>query len=85
MKLFNTIIGRFGWDKVLHFAFGGWIVSLASPFGWYGILVGFILATVFGFFKEAFFDEKFDKKDILAGMLGGVLSALLYLIIFFII
>lgn len=83
MKLVNNIIEKFGIDKVLHFFGGAWIVSMFSPIGWVGIIIGIVAMLALSFVKEIFLDEIFDIKDIFAACLGGGLSILIldYLVI----
>jgi len=74
MKIVNKIIGKVGVDKVLHFAFGGWI---GAKFNETGIVLAAVIGILFvGFvsiIKERL-DSKFDWKDIAAAMLGGLLE-----------
>ena len=76
MKILNKV----GIDRVLHFAFGGWIACLA-PSWWLALLIAFAI----GLFKECFdkiiVKSKFDVLDWLATFLGGCVTAI-YLIIF---
>lgn len=81
MKLTNWIVNTFGSDKILHFFGGGWIISMLSPFGRYGILVGIIIVLILSLIKEGFLDDMFDWKDILAAMIGSVVSSGIYGII----
>ena len=81
MKLVDNIISRFGTDKVLHFLGGGWITSLFSPLGWFGILIGFAIMLVLSFIKEEFLDNSFDWKDICAASIGGGISVVIYLMV----
>ena len=74
MKIVNKIIDRFGVDKVLHFAFGGWI---GAKFNETGIVlaavIGILFVGIVSIIKERL-DSKFDWKDIVAAMLGGLLE-----------
>ena len=74
MKIVNKIIGKVGVDKVLHFAFGGWI---GAKFNETGIVLAAVIGILFvGFvsiIKERL-DSKFDWKDIAAAILGAVLE-----------
>lgn len=81
MKIVNNIIEKFGIDKVLHFFGGAWIVSMFSPIGWVGIIIGIVAMLALSFVKEIFLDEIFDIKDIFAACLGGGLSILIFWII----
>jgi hypothetical protein len=81
MKIVNKIIGKVGVDKVLHFAFGGWITA---KFCESGILllavIGILFCGIASIIKERL-DEKFDWKDIAAAMLGGVVELVTWYII----
>lgn len=79
MKLTNKLVKKFGADKLLHYAVGGWITAICSLFGGDGLLAGLLLVVVLSFIKEGL-DDKSDKKDILAGVLGGVTMVIIYLI-----
>lgn len=74
MKIVNKIIGKVGVDKVLHFAFGGWI---GAKFNETGIVLAAVIGILFvGFvsiIKERL-DSKFDWKDIAAAIFGAVLE-----------
>ena len=74
MKIVNKIIGKVGVDKVLHFAFGGWI---GAKFNETGIVLAAVIGILFvgiaSIIKERL-DSKFDWKDIAAAMLGGLLE-----------
>lgn len=81
MRIIDKIVSKFGTDKVLHFLGGGWIVSLFSPIGYYGLLIGFILMLVVSIIKEKWLDDFFEWKDILAASIGGCISVLFYVIL----
>lgn len=81
MKLTNWFVDKFGTDKMLHFMGGALMVSVLSPFGWWGVAIGFILMLILSFAKEQWFDSIFDKKDIIAATLGGIVAIVLYVII----
>ena len=74
MKFVDKIFEKVGVDKVLHFAFGGWI---GAKFNETGIVLAAVIGILFvGFvsiIKERL-DSKFDWKDIAAAMLGAVLE-----------
>ena len=81
MELTNWFVKKFGTDKMLHFMGGALMVAVLSPFGWWGVAIGFILMLVLSFAKEQWFDSVFDKKDIIAATLGGIVAVSLYAII----
>lgn len=74
MKIVNNILDKIGVDKMLHFAFGGWITA---KFCESGILllavIGILFCGIVSIIKERL-DEKSDWKDIAAAMLGGLLE-----------
>lgn len=80
MKFTDNLVKKYGVDKILHFLGGGWIVSMFSPLGWLGILLGVILMLVLSFAKELFLDSFFDKNDIIAACLGGGVSIVIFLL-----
>lgn len=72
MKILNKI----GIDRVLHFAFGGWIACLATTWYW-----AILIALGIGLIKELFYDKwykksRFDWIDVLYTVLGGGVTAL---------
>lgn len=81
MKLANWFIDKFGVDKMLHFLGGALIVAIFSPFGWGGVLSGFVLMLILSFIKEKYLDSVYDNKDIIAATLGGIVSVAIYAII----
>ena len=81
MKLTNIIVNHFGSDKVMHFLGGAWIVALATPMGWWGVLIGFIIAMLLSFAKEQWLDDNFEWYDILAAFLGCIATVIIYSII----
>lgn len=80
MKFIDDLTKNLGVDKLLHFLGGGWIVSMFTPFGWCGLIIGFILMLILSLIKELFLDDFFDKGDIIAGCFGGVISIILFVI-----
>ena len=81
MKLTNWFVDKFGTDKMLHFMGGALMVAVLSPFGWWGVVIGFILMLILSFAKEQWLDSVFDKKDIIAATLGGIVAICIYVII----
>jgi hypothetical protein len=80
MKLTNSLVEKFGTDKLLHFLVTSWLVSEAKYFGTIPMILIFILVIVLGFIKEFILDEKFDLHDIIASFLGGLISVILYIL-----
>lgn len=81
MKFTDKLVEKYGIDKVLHFLGGGWIVSMFTPLGWLGVILGVVLMLIVSLAKELFFDSFFDKKDIIAASIGGGVSVIIYLLI----
>lgn len=79
MKKLNNFISEIGVDKVLHFAFGGWAVSIVSPFGVLAMLIMFVIIMALSIVKEEHFDEKFDSGDINATFLGCFTAFMAYI------
>ena len=77
MKITNKLVEKFGADKLLHYAVGGWITAIGSLFGWIGLIVGLVLVIILSFLKERL-DDKIDKKDTLAGVLGSMTMVIIY-------
>lgn len=80
----DKIVSKFGTDKVLHYILGGWIVSAATPLGWWFVLVALVFLFAISVIKEYALDSEVDWNDIKAAMLGGATSTLIYLIIWII-
>lgn len=80
MQLVDNILSKFGSDKVLHFAIGGWIVALFSLFGLLSTAIGVGFTLVISFIKERFLDDAFDSGDIKAAMLGALVSVAVYVL-----
>ena len=78
MKLFNNLLGKVGADKVLHFTLGGWLASLALPFGFKPVLFAVMLVYMLSVIKEFFDDReegnKHDWLDVLAGVAGALVT-----------
>lgn len=71
----QIIIDKIGIDKLLHFAFGGWLACFATTW-FYALLIGFCI----GLFKELIdkYIRKtiFDYWDWLATFSGSVITAI---------
>jgi hypothetical protein len=81
MKLTNSLVEKFGTDKLLHFLVTAWLVSEVKIFGISAVIIVFIFIIILGFIKELILDNQFDTKDIIASFIGGLISLLLYLIL----
>lgn len=80
MKLTDSIVSKFGSDKVMHFLGGGYIVALGALFGLWGAVTTFIITFIISYVKEQWLDTEFDWGDIFAAMGGGTISFLTFLI-----
>ena len=89
MRALNRLIDKIGVDKLLHFAFGGWIASKFMETGIPIVGVSGILFIAFiGIVKEYIFDRESggaDWKDIAATMIGGLVEFVSYYLIVYII
>lgn len=81
MKIVNRIIEKVGVDKMLHFAFGGWIGAKFNETGiWMAAVIGILFVAFISIIKERL-GSKFDWKDIAAAMLGALLELVSWYII----
>lgn len=76
----QIITNKVGIDRLLHFAFGGWIACLA-PNWYYAILVGFCIGLIKELSDKYIKKSTFDYWDWLATFLGGVMTAICLIII----
>lgn len=83
MEKINNFIATIGADKVMHFAIGGWVVSMFSPFRVLGMTLAYILLLVVSILKEKYLDAYADNKDIVAAMIGGTISYVIGLLFVF--
>lgn len=78
MKLITTLINKVGADKALHFTIGGWLASLALPFGFKPVLFAVMLVYMLSVVKEFFDDReegnKHDWYDVLASVAGALVT-----------
>lgn len=81
MNLTNKLVEKFGADKLLHFLLGWVIVSMSAPFGYIGIIIGFILVCVLSAIKEFKLDAVKDMKDLIAGCLGAISSSIYFILV----
>lgn len=79
MDLQQTITNKIGVDKILHFAFGGWLACLA-PNWYYALLIGFIVGLGKELFDRYVRKSTFDYIDWFATFSGSILTAI-YLMI----
>lgn len=81
MNLTNKLVEKFGADKLLHFLLGWVIVSMGSPFGCIGIVIGTILACFLSIIKEFKLDAVKDMKDLIASILGAISSSIYFILV----
>ena len=79
MKRLNDFIDKVGVDKVLHFAFGGWMVSAFSPLGIIGMVGALITLIILGVVKEKVLDDNADIMDIWASVVGAFVAFAVYI------
>lgn len=73
------MIKKIGIDRLLHFAFGGWLACLAP--NWYiALLIGFVIGLVKELSDRCIKKSKFDIWDLSATFLGSIISALIILL-----
>ena len=81
MKFVDKIFEKVGVDKVLHFAFGGWIGAKFNETGiWMAAVIGIPFVYFVSIVKERL-DSKFDWKDIAAAMLGCLVELVTWYLI----
>lgn len=78
MKLTDKLIQKVGADKLLHFAFAGWIVSLASYISVTCMIVAIIAIVIMSIIKERYLDEKPDWMDFYAAVIGIFVTLFFY-------
>lgn len=80
MKNIQQIItDKIGVDKLLHFAFGGWLACLATTW-YYALLIGFILGLVKEVSDKYIKKSQFDYWDWAATFAGSVITVLIMII-----
>lgn len=74
MDIQNIITSKLGVDKLLHFAFGGWIACIAP--NWYiALLIGLLIGLLKELSDKYIKKSVFDYWDWLATFLGSVVTA----------
>lgn len=75
-----TVINKYGVDKLLHIAYGGWITALFD-----NLIAMVFIAIVIGVGKELVDKyvrkSEFDYKDMVVTWLGGAITIIIKLII----
>ena len=66
MKFIDNIINKIGHDKVIHFSQAGWLTQIGG---------------LFGFLKEKYLDDTFDKNDIKANLFGCILATIINILV----
>lgn len=80
MKFTQRLVEKYG-DSCLHFAVCAWLTALLSPFGWVGVIIGFLISCIISYIKEKYLDVVFEKNDLYGGILGSLTSIILFAII----
>lgn len=73
MNIQNKITDLVGIDRLLHFAFGGWVACLA-PTWYYALLIGFAIGLTKELSDKYIKKSVFDYGDWLATFLGSVVT-----------
>ena len=81
MKFIDNIINKIGHDKVIHFSQAGWLTQIGGLFGLIGTIVAPIVVMLFGFLKEKYLDDPFDKDDIKANLFGCILATIINILV----
>lgn len=69
------IVEKAGVDKLLHFAFGGWISCLGGTWYW-ALLIGFTIGLIKELFDKFIRKSQFSYLDWLATFLGSIVTAI---------
>lgn len=79
MDLQNKIINKVGIDRILHFAFGGWLACLA-PSWYYALLIVFTIGRLKELSDKYIKKSVFDVWDWVATLAGSAVTAIVYLL-----
>lgn len=79
MGIQNKITEKVGVDKLLHFAFGGWIACLA-PIWYYALLIGLFIGLIKELSDNFIKKSVLDYRDWIATFLGSVVTAIVLFI-----
>lgn len=79
MKALQQIItDKVGVDRLLHFAFGGWIACIGST--WiYALIIGFTIGLIKELSDKYIKKSVFDYWDWIATFLGSMVTAICFL------
>ena len=80
MKLTDDLVNKYGTDKLLHLAFGGWFVALFSIINFWCGLAAIVVLLALSVLKETKLDKFADWMDVTFAMGGGTVSFLVALI-----
>lgn len=75
-NLQQRITDRIGIDRLLHFAFGGWMACLA-PTWHYALLIGLALGLIKEVFDKVIKKSVFDVWDLIATFIGSIMTGLM--------
>lgn len=75
----NIITTKVGIDRLLHFAFGGWLACLAP--NWYvALLIGLLIGLLKELSDKYIKKSVFDYWDWLATFLGSTITAIVFIL-----
>lgn len=79
MNLQQKITDKVGVDKLLHFAFGGWVACLAP--NWYiALLIGLSIGLLKELSDKYIKKSVFDYWDWVATFLGSTITAIVFIL-----
>lgn len=74
MKFTDSLIKKFGYDKLLHFVIAGWLTQITTLIGWPYAILMIVFIMVISYFKEDRWDTQKDFKDLYAAALGCLIA-----------
>lgn len=74
MEFTDHMIKKYGVDKLMHNAYGGWFVAICGLIHIWAALGGFIALLCASMYKERKLDDARDPKDTAAACVGGIIS-----------
>lgn len=81
MKFTDSLINKYGYDKLLHFTLGGWITAISGVlFGWIGAIITVVLISALSVYKELKLDTNPDWKDFYYALYGCGISLIITVI-----
>lgn len=74
MKATDWLIGKCGYDKLLHFLLSAWTVAIGGHFSWWLALAVFLVIITISIIKEVRLDVMPDWLDVSYATAGGLIS-----------